>query len=70
VVIELPSGMYLSDMADVEDLIGRRAEQNILHPLNGQVLVEEGKLITRSMISQLEDTRSEVSQYLNQSQAV
>ncbi len=70
VVIELPSGMYLSDMTDIEDLIGRRAQQNILHPLNGQVLVEEGKLITRSMISQLEDTRSEVSQYLNQSHAV
>ncbi|MGB7416643.1 MAG: 2Fe-2S iron-sulfur cluster-binding protein [Thermosynechococcaceae cyanobacterium] len=70
VVIELPTGMYLSDMTDIEDLIGRRAQQNILHPINGQVLVEEGKLITRSMLSQLEDTREQVSDYLHQSQAV
>lgn len=70
VVIELPSGTYLSDMTDIKELIGRRAQQNILHPLNGQVLVEAGKLMTRSMLSQLEDTREEVSQYLSQSQAV
>ncbi len=70
VVVELPSGMYLSEMQDIEDLIGRRAQQNILHPLSGQVLVEAGKLITRSMITQLEDTRGQVSKYLAQSQDV
>jgi hypothetical protein len=67
VVVELPSGMYLSDVDDVEELIGRRAQQNILHPISGQVLVEEGKLITRSMISKLKDTKGEVTQYLAQS---
>lgn len=66
VIVELPSGMYLSQIDDVEELIGRRAQQNILHPISGQILVEEGKLITRSMISQLKDTRGEVSQYLEQ----
>lgn len=70
VVIELPSGTYLSDMTDIQALIGRRAQQNILHPLNGQVLVEAGKLMTRSMLGQLEDTREEVSKYLSQSQAI
>ena len=64
VIVELPSGMYLSQIDDVEELIGRRAQQNILHPISGKVLVEEGKLITRSMISELKDTRGEVSQYL------
>jgi ferredoxin len=64
VVVELPSGMYVSDIDNIEDLIGRRAEQDLLHPLNGKVLVEAGKLITRSMISQLEDTKVEVSQFL------
>lgn len=68
VVVELPSGMYLSDMSDVESLIGRRAEENILHPIDGRILVEAGKLITRSMISQLEVTRSDVSTYLANSQ--
>jgi len=68
VVVELPSGMYLSEIDDVDSLIGRRAQQNILHPISGKILVEEGKLITRSMISQLQDTKGEVSQYLAKTQ--
>ena len=64
VVIELPGGMYLSEIDDVEELIGRRAQQDILHPISSKVLVEEGKLITRSMISLLKDTKGQVSQYL------
>ena len=66
VVVELPSGMYLSQIDDVEELVGRRAQQDILHPISGKVLVEEGKLITRSMITQLKDTKGEVSKYLAQ----
>ena len=56
VVVELPPGMYINSLKDIEDLIGRRAEQDLLHPLTGQVLVEAGKLITRSMLNKLEDT--------------
>jgi ferredoxin len=67
VAVELPAGMYVSEVEDIEALIGKRAEQDILHPLYGTVLVETGKLITRSMISQLQDTRGEVSQVLSQS---
>lgn len=64
VTIEVPSGMYLSAIDDIESLIGRRAEEDILHPINGKVLVEAGKLVTRSMISQLKDTRTQVGKYL------
>jgi ferredoxin len=64
VVVELPSGMYISAIDNIEDLIGRRAEDNILHPITGSVLVEAGKLITRSMISQLQDTQVEAKDYL------
>lgn len=64
VVVELPSGMYINQITDIESLIGRRAQENILHPLDGRVLVEAGKLITRSMITQLEDTRGKVTAYL------
>jgi ferredoxin len=64
VVVELPSGMYINAIDNVESLIGRRAEQNLLHPITGQVVVEEGKLITRSIINQLNETRLEVGQYL------
>jgi hypothetical protein len=59
VVVELPAGMYVSEIEDIEELIGRRAEDNILNPRDGSVLVEKGKLITRSMISQLEDQLTE-----------
>lgn len=58
VVVELPPGMYINSIQDIEALIGRRAEQNLLHPVTGQVLVEEGKLITRSMLKQIESTTS------------
>jgi ferredoxin len=64
VTVEVPSGMYLSAIDDIESLIGRRAEEDILHPINGKVLVEAGKLVTRSMISQLKDTRTQVGKYL------
>jgi hypothetical protein len=66
VIIEMQSGTYVNQIDDVESLIGRRAEQNILHPLTGAVLVEAGKLITRTMITQLKDTKGQVSDYLAQ----
>lgn len=70
VVVELPAGMYISQDDDIEDLIGRRAQADILHPLNGKTLVEEGKLITRSMMSQLQTTQSQVKEFLNQSESI
>jgi ferredoxin len=70
VVIEIPSGMYLSAIDDIESLIGRRADENILHPISGSVLVEAGKLITRSMITQLKETQGKVEQYLAKSKEV
>jgi ferredoxin len=70
VIVELPAGMYISQDDDIEDLIGRRAQSNILHPLSGQVLVEEGKLITRSVISQLQTTQSQVREFLNKSESI
>jgi len=63
VVVELPPGMYINSLQDIEALIGRRAEQDLLHPITGQVLVEVGKLITRSMLKQLEDTSFKVGEY-------
>ncbi|BAU42632.1 MULTISPECIES: 2Fe-2S iron-sulfur cluster-binding protein [Cyanophyceae] len=68
VTVELPAGMYINSLQDIEVLIGRRAEQNLLHPITGQVLVEEGKLITRSMMKQLEATPTfRVSEYFSNS---
>ncbi|MDX2273647.1 MAG: 2Fe-2S iron-sulfur cluster-binding protein [Cyanobacteriota bacterium] len=50
VVVELPLGMYINAFKDIEALIGRRAEQPLLHPVTGQTLVPQGKLITRSVL--------------------
>ncbi len=58
ITVELPPGMYVNSLQDIEALVGRRAEQPMLHPITGQILVEEGKLVTRSMLKQLEDSPS------------
>ena len=64
IVVQLPSGTYINEVDNIDDLVGRRAQADILHPITGEVLVEESKLITRSMISQLNDTKIKVDQYL------
>jgi ferredoxin len=68
VVVELPPGMYVNSLQDIEALIGRRADQDLLHPITGEVLVEHGKLITRSVMGQLEKTASfKVGEFFSQS---
>jgi hypothetical protein len=60
--------MYVNSLQDIEALVGRRAEQDLLHPITGEVLVEHGKLITRSTLKQLEDTASfKVGEYFTRS---
>lgn len=71
VVVELPPGMYVNSLQDIEALIGRRAEVNLLHPITGAVLVEEGKLITRSMLRQMEETDTlQVNEFFTRSSEV
>lgn len=71
VVVELPPGMYVNSLQDIEALIGRRAESNLLHPITGAIIVEAGKLITRSTLKQLEDTETfSIQSMLNQSSEV
>lgn len=64
VVVELPPGMYVKSLQDIEALIGRRAQTNMLHPVTGEVLVESGKLITRSTLKQLENTDFQIGSYM------
>jgi ferredoxin len=53
VVVEVPRAMYVGSLGELKSLIGRRASQNILHPVTGEVLVEEGKLILRSALEKI-----------------
>ncbi len=48
-----PSGTYVEASSSLDSLIGRRAEAPILHPVDGRVLVEAGKIITRSRVREL-----------------
>ena len=70
VVVELPSGMYVQSIQDIEALIGRRADQDLLHPFTGTILVQQGKLVTRSMLKQLKNVNFEVSHYFNRTHGV
>lgn len=60
VVVEIPEGMYIESVNDLESLIGRRAEQDILHPIDGSVLIQKGKLITRTKVKELESVNFDV----------
>lgn len=60
VVVELPEGVYIEKSTDLLSLIGTRAAQNILHPVDGAVLIEQGKLITRSRIEELKRVDAEI----------
>ena len=66
VVLELPPGMYVRSLQDLEALIGRRAQSDLLHPITGQILVEAGKLVTRSVLRNLKDVKFEVGHYFSQ----
>lgn len=54
VEVQLPEGLYVESLTDLESLIGKRAERPILHPLDGRVLIQANKIITRSAIRELE----------------
>jgi ferredoxin len=53
--IALPKGLYVESFSDLESLIGKRTEIPILHPVDGRILIEANKIITRSAIMQLKD---------------
>lgn len=55
VEIVLPEGLYVESFNDLEGLVGRRSRVAILHPKDGRILIQKGKIITRSSIMQLQD---------------
>lgn len=54
VKVRLPKGMYVTERINLQSLVGKRAQENILHPIDGSILIEEGKLITRYAVMELE----------------
>jgi ferredoxin len=70
VVVELPEGMYIESINDLEKLVGRRCEKDILNPINGAILIEKGKLITRTRIQELSNLNFDVLEIQNSSKNI
>jgi ferredoxin len=60
--VTLPQGRYIESTVELDSLVGRRAEAAILHPVTGLVLVEEGKIITRTRINELASVNVDVAE--------
>lgn len=50
----VPNVQYIEKSTDLLSLVGKRTERPILHPIDGRVLVEKGKIITKTRILELE----------------
>ncbi|MFN3359922.1 MAG: 2Fe-2S iron-sulfur cluster-binding protein [Pseudanabaenaceae cyanobacterium] len=57
--VTVPKGKYVGTEAELEALIGQRAEQALFHPITGEVLVDAGKLILRSALQKLQTVNQE-----------
>ncbi|GAB4246873.1 MAG: 2Fe-2S iron-sulfur cluster-binding protein [Candidatus Methylacidiphilales bacterium] len=65
-VVELPEGMFVQSLSELESLVGRRTDVSIRHPKDGRVLIEKGKIITRSRILELKDVNFNVMEARSQ----
>jgi ferredoxin len=66
VVVELPEGMYVERVEDLVALVGKRAETNMLHPINGSILIAKGKIMTKSRLEELKHLNAEVAKLRDQ----
>ncbi|MEM9456455.1 MAG: 2Fe-2S iron-sulfur cluster-binding protein [Myxococcota bacterium] len=70
VVIRLPEGLYVDRAADFEDLIGRRTQEPLLHPVDGRILVAVGKIMTRSALEHLRQAEADLQVLMRNSTEV
>jgi hypothetical protein len=64
-VIELPKGTFVESEQDLEQEIGKKATQTLIHPLTGEVLVEAGKLVLRSALAKMQESSGKFAQDLS-----
>jgi ferredoxin len=55
VEISVPKGKYVASEAELESLVGKKAQQSLIHPITGEILVQEGKLILRSALEKMQE---------------
>lgn len=54
-VVEVPKGKYVGSEGELESLVGKKAQQSLIHPITGETLVYEGKLILRSALQRMQE---------------
>jgi ferredoxin len=64
-IIELPKGTFVKSEDELAQSIGKKAFQTLIHPLTGEVLVEEGKLILRSAVEKMQAASGKFAQALS-----
>ncbi len=52
VVVEVPDGLYVQTVEQIDRLIGTTAAYDYLHPITGRRLIPKGKLVTRTVFSE------------------
>ncbi|VTU01063.1 ferredoxin : Ferredoxin OS=Geitlerinema sp. PCC 7407 GN=GEI7407_2951 PE=4 SV=1: Fer2 [Gemmataceae bacterium] len=60
IVVEVPEGMYVQSVEQVDALVGTVAGYDYLHPITGQRLIPKGKLITRSIFNEFVSAAKEL----------
>ena len=56
VKVKIPNADYIRQASELESLVGKRAGRDILHALDGRLLVARGQIITRYVIRKTQET--------------
>jgi hypothetical protein len=65
VIIELPKGTFIESEQDLALSIGKKSPQTLIHPMTGEVLVEEGKLVMRSALEKMKESSTTFTNFLS-----
>ncbi len=65
VVIELPQGTFVESEENLEQSIGKKAKETLIHPMTGEILVEAGKLILRSALEKMKESSNKFADLLS-----
>jgi hypothetical protein len=60
ILVEVPEGLYVQSIEQVDRLIGSVAGYDYLHPLTGQRLIPKGKVITRTVFNEFVSATKEL----------
>lgn len=56
VVVMVPDAEFIEKVDDLLRLVGKRADRDILHAVDGRVLVARGQIVTRYVVQKLKES--------------